>query len=347
MTPTQPEFPKPATPDLPPEESLPEEMKKRERWVLWRYELAKQGWTKVPVNPYSLQKASTIKPATWGAFDFVYLQALKHRPNVSGIGFVVGDGIFGIDLDKCVEEGRVTTSVAREILARFKTYAEYSPSGKGLHLYGLGQYPPGAKLKTRVEGQAIECFDNQKFLTITGRRVPNSPEAIVDQQETLLAWHRDVFGETLPPVERNPVPAGVSRITDVNYIALLEQSAKDIAEREQEIRKEEDFSILCAILHSAQREKFVKLFKLGDMSEFKDDSHDGIDHSAADYALLGILVYWTQDAAQLDRLFRMSALCRTRERIEKWNRPRQGVPLGLRMIEKILESYRRIEASKA
>src|SRR5215204_5335498 len=59
---------------------------------------------------------------------------------------------------------------------------------------------------------------------------------------------------------------------------------------------------------AANGAKFMRLWA-GDTSE-----HGG-DDSAADLALLGILGFWTQDPAQLDRIFRRSGLYR-----EKWER---------------------------
>src|SRR5439155_21076397 len=48
-------------------------------------------------------------------------------------------------------------------------------------------------------------------------------------------------------------------------------------------------------------------------------------------ALLGIMVHWTRDIQQLDRLFRRSALC-SPERVEKWKR------LSFTTIDKILST---------
>ena len=62
--------------------------------------------------------------------------------------------------------------------------------------------------------------------------------------------------------------------------------------------------------HAAE---FEALFDRG------DTSGNGGDDSAADYALLGVLKFWTQDPDQLDRLMRRSALARP-----KWDSTRVG-----------------------
>jgi DNA-binding transcriptional ArsR family regulator len=60
--------------------------------------------------------------------------------------------------------------------------------------------------------------------------------------------------------------------------------------------------------------KFSDLFDHGDAH-----AHHGGDASSADYGLLGILTYYTQDADQLERLMRRSRLART-----KWDEGRAG-----------------------
>jgi primase-polymerase (primpol)-like protein len=57
--------------------------------------------------------------------------------------------------------------------------------------------------------------------------------------------------------------------------------------------------------------KFSDLFDAGDVHR-----HHGGDDSAADLALLGMLTFWTQDEAQLERLFSDSALGQR----EKWRK---------------------------
>jgi hypothetical protein len=59
--------------------------------------------------------------------------------------------------------------------------------------------------------------------------------------------------------------------------------------------------------------------KFADLFDHGDTSGNGADHSAADFALLGILKFYTQDPDQLERLMRMSALARP-----KWDEVRVG-----------------------
>jgi DNA-binding transcriptional ArsR family regulator len=76
-------------------------------------------------------------------------------------------------------------------------------------------------------------------------------------------------------------------------------------------RTDETIIELCRVAKNVP--KFEALFDHGDTSAY------GGDDSAADYGLLGILTYYTQDADQLDRLMRRSRLART-----KWDEGRAG-----------------------
>ena len=80
--------------------------------------------------------------------------------------------------------------------------------------------------------------------------------------------------------------------------------------------------------------KFSDLFDAGDVHRY----HGG-DDSAADLALLGMLTFWTQDEAQLERLFSDSALGQR----EKW---RKRADYRKRTIKRARRKRRRLRASK-
>ncbi len=72
-----------------------------------------------------------------------------------------------------------------------------------------------------------------------------------------------------------------------------------------------DEEVISKIRASRGAAKFEDLFDRGDVH-----AHHGGDDSAADLSLLGILKFWTQDEAQLEKIFSSSALGRR----EKWSR---------------------------
>ena len=76
-----------------------------------------------------------------------------------GLGFMLGDGIFGVDIDGV----ELNDPVVREVLTTLNSYAEVSPSGKGVHVICLGKKPKGACRKAN-----FECYDKRRFFTVTG-----------------------------------------------------------------------------------------------------------------------------------------------------------------------------------
>jgi hypothetical protein len=88
-----------------------------------------------------------------------------------------------------------------------------------------------------------------------------------------------------------------------------------------------DESIIAKCRAADNAPKFVDLFDHGDPSGNRGDD------SAADFALLGIFKFYTQDPDQLERLMRRSALARP-----KWGQPRAGKSWLRYSIDKALGS---------
>ena len=80
-------------------ENIPEELKKIEQWVCWKAEDRNGKSTKTPINPKTGGYAMSNNKATWTDFE----TAERVSRNFSGIGFMLGNGIFGIDLDNMDE----------------------------------------------------------------------------------------------------------------------------------------------------------------------------------------------------------------------------------------------------
>jgi primase-polymerase (primpol)-like protein len=100
-----------------------------------------------------------------------------------GIGFEFHPGgpYFGIDLDDCrdPESGNIET-IAMEIVRRFNTYTEISPSKTGLKLIGKGRLKlpsrngkPSTGRRRKLEwsrGRSgeIEVYDRGRYFAMTG-----------------------------------------------------------------------------------------------------------------------------------------------------------------------------------
>jgi hypothetical protein len=288
---------------------IPDALKARPQWVLWRGEDRINPQTrevklnKIPIDPQTLRNADTTDATTWGTFDQcvaalpVALEEWEEADSSAyrggGIGFVFAadDPYTGVDLDHCrdPETGQVA-AWAQDYIDALASYSEVSPSQAGVKVWVKGTLPPHGRKKGNVE-----MYNYARFFTLTGWHVPETPHTIEDRQNELTAVHTAVFGA--PRAPRHTTTA-TPLMEDV---ALLKKA------------------------HAAKNgAKFAQLWA-GDTS-----LHAG-DDSVADLALCCELAFWTQDAAQIDRLFRQSGLMRT-----KWDEQRGDQTYGEHTVRKAL-----------
>ena len=238
--------------------------------------------TKVPKSAAGGATCTTERwRKTWVTYDDAILA--KERINADGIGFILPKGYFFLDID-----GRsANDAFAKRLLKRFDTYAEYSVSGNGIHIYGkcdLSKIPTytdktgNLKLSKdfyqKNSGNGIELYFagiTRRFAAFTGNVISNMP--LKDcSAKTLLTLNEDMRRSSKP--------------VDAVY---------DDAEI---------FDIICELRKQKNFAKFIKLFDDGDYSDYGS-------HSEADAALCTMIAFRTEDEASLiDKIFRLSALYR-------------------------------------
>ena len=169
-----------------------EQLKAQRRWVCWRLTTVpgKAKATKVPYMPNG-RKAESDDPSTWST----YAECMAVVSQFSGVGCVLGDGVFGADIDACCDAttGKFTPE-SREIVIGLDTYAEYSYSGDGCHLLGLGDLDEKyRKSKRKVIVKAIpgckqiEIKSAGFYFVYTGRHLVKTPADLMPRQEQLDA----------------------------------------------------------------------------------------------------------------------------------------------------------------
>jgi putative DNA primase/helicase len=145
-------------------EAIPDTLKAIDQWVCWRYTWQKSKWDKPPLQSHGGNLASTTDPKTWSTFDaamYAYQTGI-----LDGVGFVFAkkNRLVGVDLDHCRDpETGIVEPWALEIVRRFGTYTELSPSASGIHLIAGGTLP-GRGIKT----PQVEIYDTGRYFTITG-----------------------------------------------------------------------------------------------------------------------------------------------------------------------------------
>lgn len=147
-------------------EVMPGELRALPRWVVWK-------GAKVPYCATTADStASVTDPDTWAPFPTA--QTAFEEGGYAGVGFVLnGDGIVGVDLDKCVSDG-VPQSAAFDLLNRIGCqYVEVSPSGNGLRGFGYGDNIKGRR--GILDGLNVELYSTQRYLTVTGHALKTGP----------------------------------------------------------------------------------------------------------------------------------------------------------------------------
>jgi len=258
--------------------AVPAELKKLNRWLVYRCERKGKRVAKVPCSPRTGRPVDHTNAKHW--MDFKTACAHAHR--FDGIGFALGDGIAGVDLDKCRDKQTGALAPAKEKMARdLRSYAEVSRSGTGVHVFIFGTLPPGR----RNNKNGVELYDRGQFLTVTGHHLAGTPPTVEHRQAELAALHAQVFGPATPRKAPRPTcaPAPLT-LTDEDLLAKARTASNGA--------------------------KFTALFDRGDVSGYPTASE-------ADAALCNYLAFWTRgDVERMDRLFRRSALMRG-----KWHRP--------------------------
>jgi hypothetical protein len=146
--------------------AMPTELCSIPRWVVWKD--AKVPYCATAANG----KASVTNASTWSSL--LQAQAAYEEGGYLGVGFVLsGDGIVGVDLDKCVHSGE-PEAAAIDLLNRVGCqYIELSPSGTGLRGFGYGDPIKGTR--GTLGGVRVELYAAGRYLTVTGHIVLGGP----------------------------------------------------------------------------------------------------------------------------------------------------------------------------
>lgn len=137
---------------------LPREMTSRARWV--RHDARKRPLTA------SGGPASVTDPSTWST----YAEAAR-SPHGAGLGIVLGGGMGCIDLDKCIDGGKIAPW-AKAIVDEHRNDAvliEKSMSGAGVHLFVPMAEAKGRRIR---DGEVnIEIYSRERYIAVTGDRL--------------------------------------------------------------------------------------------------------------------------------------------------------------------------------
>jgi hypothetical protein len=294
-------------------DSIPEWLKSAPRWLVWRYKWkppkkkAAGKWDKPPLCAKNGKAASSTDPATWSTFDDAV--AAYRAGGFDGVGVVVhkhdqltadgellplpdseckcghADDLIVLDLDKCRDPATGALQPwAAEIVAEVASYSEVSPSNCGVRIIARGRKPG-----ERCRDGLFEMYETGRYVTVTGRRLPDTPADVNERQEAIVRLYDRKFTKEASFAASKSKGLGKLRAGG---------SRRKTSDGPPNLT---DDQVLDHCRRAANNGKFNSLWA-GDIAGYGDDD------SAADGALSCLLAFFTRDFGQIERIFDQSTL---------------------------------------
>lgn len=266
-------------------QNIPQELKTLQQWVGWKLTEVDGKLKKEPRIPGTNYRGSSTNPKHWRTFDVALSAYQRNKDKNDGIGFVFtkNENYVGIDIDDCVVSGELS-DMAKDVIAMFDSYTEYSMSGTGIHIICKAEELRGDIDGRKDDPKGLEIYRRRHYFVMTGNIL--FPAKPINERQNVVYQFMDKY---FPAEEERPQFVG----QDVTTLPVtVNVSDADLIEK---------------IRESKQGSKFSKLYYRGDYSDYhnKDGS---INHSGGDQALADIIAWWTTDPAQIERILSASAL---------------------------------------
>ncbi len=150
--------------------AAPELLRSLPGWLMWRYE--QSDGDKPRKVPYYINgsRRTGVQGRPEDRAQLARFEAARDaaaRGGFDGIGFapLPDFGVTAIDFDNCVADGRILPQIEQMISG---TYAEWSPSGEGIHAFVRGDL---GNQKDFGAPFAFELFSTKGFVTFTGQAI--------------------------------------------------------------------------------------------------------------------------------------------------------------------------------
>lgn len=291
--------------------SIPQEMKEAKRWILWKLVEVDGKMNKLPYQVNGTLAKSNDE-ATWNTFDNCLNKYLS-SDDFAGLGFVLGDGYVGIDLDNHFNEnGELEMDVddfnnlANHFFYFLKgSYIEKSQSGNGYHIICIGKLYYGSCRRNN-----IEMYQNGRFFALTGGTLDN--------------YGYENFEVTFPDlnVELKKLQELYMNKTERknNNIPEFTPRPKSSMTEEEIVNKAMSSSLLFNDLYNGQWKDIYA------------------SQSEADLAFCNLLAFWcAKDKFMMNSIFEKSNLMR-----EKWHRKIGDTTYGDITINNAIEHCRNV-----
>ena len=268
-----------------------DELKDKNLWFLWSAKPGKNG--KVTKVPFAANGGATgtddAHKGTWVSFDDA--ESARNQFRASGLGLKIPKGFFLLDID----HKDISDPFAQLMLSRFSSYAEVSPSGKGIHIIG----------QCDITKLPVHFDDRRKKLVLDSEYYQKRSDIGLELYIGDITNRYGTFtGNTINSLPIADCTQAV--LTTLDKEMRKKPKAKYSAKRDG---GRAVFDIVCDLRKQKNGDKFIRLYDKGDFSEYGSQSE-------ADAALCALIAFRTgADPDAIDEVFRSSALYRS-----KWER---------------------------
>ena len=144
-------------------------------WLIWRFEPNPNGGKPRKVPYYTnggRRHGQHGKPEDrnqLSTFDMARSAAARRRFDGVGFATLADFGIVALDFDDCFVDGQPHADLLPVLSA---TYAEYSPSGKGIRAFLRGSLGNHKSHRSSGFNYGLEVFSTTGFVTFTGNVLP-------------------------------------------------------------------------------------------------------------------------------------------------------------------------------
>lgn len=196
----------------------PAAIRELEAWVIWRFEDNPNGGKPRKVPYYANggkrhgEQGGPKDVANLVTFDAAKAAAVRRGYDGVGFATLAQFGICALDFDDCITDGKIHSDVEQLLV---DTYAEFSPSGRGIRLFFKGDLGNGKAIRGGEYG--MECFSSRGFVTFTGNTLEltellGNSDAIAPINDDVRTLHAQRFARSSEPVEisTSGEPAGLT-----------------------------------------------------------------------------------------------------------------------------------------
>lgn len=263
---------------------IPDVLKNEKRWIMYRLVHTNDRVDKQPFNAINNCLARSNDSNTWTTFNLAIRGCVKY--NADGLGFMFGNGFFGIDLDNHIdkETGKAPMTdeefakLANEFIGSLNSYAEHSQSGRGIHIICKGSLPAGRRRKGNVE-----MYDSVRFFATTGNVYGDQTEIRDCTSSIVPLWQKYVDVPIVQQVTKYDIPS--------DYVPLS------------------DYEVVNAIMHSKDT-NLINLYNRSIQGPGDESRNDG--------ALMASLAWWcNKNIEQMISIFSRSPYCNGKDDFHK------------------------------